>query len=170
MTALPAWFLRLRPWLLKALFLAAIAGPLLAVVLAVRLNDWPARRFLLLYLAPLAVTVVWWISLRLKALESSTPLTRVVDLLVFALAATRLAGAGLPLSGHMLWLTYAALTTRDRWFRFVAVVLVVETTIFKLGLWHDTQTWALGAIVGVLMAAVYWRASATAAASHLTTA
>jgi hypothetical protein len=161
LTDLPAWFDRLRPYLLKALWLAGIAGPLLAVVLAYQLNDWPARRFLLLYLAPLTIAVAWWLALRLKHLESSTQASRLLDICVLATAATRLAGAALPVSGHMLWLTYAWLTTRDTPFRLLATVLLVETTVFKLGIWSDLKSWALGGAIGVVLAGLYWRAPAS---------
>ena len=78
-----------------------------------------------------------------------------LDVLVFVLAAARFGvGERLPFSGHMLFLTYTILTTRDRPYRWLALGLLVETTLFKLGLWSDPRSWSIGLLVGAIAALV----------------
>ena len=74
-------------------------------------------------------------------------------------------GTVLPFSGHMLFLTYTVLTIgRVRWYRRLAVVLLVETTIFKLWLWRDPYSWSIGLGLGAVAAAVALRTSRVASA------
>jgi hypothetical protein len=65
-------------------------------------------------------------------------------------------GEVLPFSGHMLFLTYSGLTTTARWYRWLALVLLAETTVFKLWVWRDVYSWSLGLVIG-LVAAVWGR-------------
>jgi hypothetical protein len=78
-----------------------------------------------------------------------------VDVAVLAVAAARFLGAVVPVSGHMLFLVYSAVTTRNRWYQLLAVALIMETTLFKLGVWADPTTWALGAAAGLVGGGLY---------------
>jgi hypothetical protein len=69
-------------------------------------------------------------------------------------------GELLPFSGHMLFLAYSGLTTRRTWYRGLALALLVETTVFKLWLWRDVTSWALGLALGLLAAFGYSRSTA----------
>jgi hypothetical protein len=68
----------------------------------------------------------------------------------------------LPYSGHTLFLTYVLLTGPGRGFRVVAATLLATTTWFKLALWHDPQSWALGIAIGAVLVAVRTYANARA--------
>lgn len=133
-----------------------------------RPNGWTsgrsqaAARFLAFYAAPLFVAVLVWARIRLGSLESLTPAECSTDAVVTFLAFARFVfGAVLPFSGHMLFLSYALLTARGACgFRLLAVVLLVETTVFKLWIWQDTTSWALGLALGVLAALLVWRVPA----------
>jgi hypothetical protein len=109
-----------------------------------------------LYVAPLFLAAPLWARQRLDMLEHLTARALVADVLVTSLAFARfVAGERLPFSGHMLFLAYTLLTPGlASWYRLLAVVLLVETTVFKLWLWSDATSWALGLVLGVGAAAV----------------
>jgi hypothetical protein len=77
-----------------------------------------------------------------------------VDVLAVVLGAVRFAGALVPWSGHMLFFTYSALTTRSAPYALLALALTAETTWFKLVLWRDFASWSLGLAAGAALAAV----------------
>jgi hypothetical protein len=56
----------------------------------------------------------------------------------------------------MLFLTHAAATGRGG-VRRPAVGLLLETTWFKLTIWDDPRSWALGLAAGLASAALYRR-------------
>ena len=114
-------------------------------------------RFLLLYVAPLSLMALWWIHERIENLESTGDYRgRLwIDALVLLLASARFVTGSLPFSGHMLFLTYTALTTQRVAYKWVALIVAIETTIFKLVVWHDPTTWAVGMFLG-LAASLAW--------------
>jgi hypothetical protein len=81
--------------------------------------------------------------------------THVVDAVVLALAFARFVTGLLPFSGHMLFLTYSLfarpVSPRYRW---VALALLAETTVYKLWHWHDPRSWAIGLAAGMVAVAV----------------
>ncbi len=113
-------------------------------------GDWPTQRFLLFYMAPLFAFGAVWARATLSTMDDVDPRVVLVDGLAFVAGAIR-AGGGwgiLPYSGHMLFLTFVALTTDDRRFRWTAVALLAITSWFKLMLWHDWRSWSLGVVLG----------------------
>ena len=87
------------------------------------MTSWPAVRFLLLYVAPMCIAVPWWMRARLRTLngEGKVESWRAgVDAAMLVLAMARfVVGAVLPWSGHMLLLSYSAITTDTRDYRIV---------------------------------------------------
>ena len=113
------------PSLSRALVWAAAVLPAAALGLGVGAPTWPARRFVILYVAPMLLVAPLWARHVVDERERSRPAALAVDATVLTLSALRLvAGGVLPFSGHMLFLTYAALTTRRPWLRLVALVLL----------------------------------------------
>ena len=145
----------LVPSLRRALLVAAIALPLAALAVGLRVVDPAGRRFVILYVTPLLLIVPLWLKLRLDHLQDSFPVVRILDIAIVAFSAARLAGDIAPVSGHMLFLTYTVLTTPTRWYRWVAGALILETSIFKLWIWRDVNTWAWGLVVGAAAALAY---------------
>ena len=141
-----------RPTLRRALLAAAVAVPVLAGVAAVVVDGWAARRFILFYSAPLFVALFLWIRLRLDEVEHAPPRALAVDAAAVALGFLRFTGGWLPFSGHMLFFTCSALTTRSGAYVALAVALAAETTWFKLALWRDPASWALGIATGAILA------------------
>jgi hypothetical protein len=136
---------------------SAIVLPTMAITSAPFVRGWPAQRFLAFYVAPLLLAAPIWVQLRIG--ESGPAMTKmvVVDGAVILFSFLRFAfGAILPFSGHMLFLTYSVVTTSQRWYRWLALALIVETTFFKLWLWEDARSWLLGLFIG-LSAAAYVR-------------
>ena len=151
-----------RDTLERLLASMTIVAPILCLVLATVvyywLDSWLAARFVVLYVAPMALVAPWWIRERIRSRQSDLmrPIPRLVDATVLLLAMARFGiGEMLPFSGHMLFLTHTALTTRARRYQAVAAALIVETTIFKLWIWQDARTWAIGLTGGLLTALIH---------------
>ena len=144
MDALYTLILRHRDPLRRALVIGGVAVPLLFAAAALLVERWPARRFLLLYVAPFFVAFFAWAWMRLRRMEDEPPAALAAAALAVLLGAVRFAGAPVPYSGHMLFFVYAALTVWSTRFLLLVVVLAAETTWFKLVLWRDPRSWALG--------------------------
>jgi hypothetical protein len=143
-------------WLLRW---AALLLPVGAIAVAFFIDGWPAQRYLVFYVAPLFFAATTWMRLRLDDGWPAMNTRFLLDVLVLGLSFLRFViGTLFPFSGHMLFLTYSALTIQHRGYRFLAVVLLLETTWFKLWLWRDPYTWLLGLVLG-LLAYERWRSS-----------
>lgn len=134
----------------------AVAVPLLfGVWAAVGVEGWPARRFLLLYMAPFFVAFFAWARLRLDRMDRDPPAALAVDVVAAVLGAVRMMAVPLvPYSGHMLFYAYSAATTRSIPYRLLVFALAAEATWFKLVVWGDPSSWALGIGLGAALAAV----------------
>lgn len=133
---------------------AALAGAVLVRAGATGLGarSGAAATFLAWYVAPLFLAAPLWLRERLHVAGRA----RALDAAVLVLAFARFAGGGwlLPFSGHMLFLTYSSLTPpATRGYRLLAAALLIETTVFKLWIWRDPRSWALGLVLGLLAAA-----------------
>jgi hypothetical protein len=146
-------------------------APLVCVVAApvafAWLDSWAAARFLALYVAPLFLAAPLWAREQLRAIvatDGEAGWRLLLDAAVVLLSLARFVfGEVLPFSGHMLFLTYTVLLPASRAYRWLAVVLLVETTIFKLLLWADGSSWAIGLALGALAAGVVsWGGSRSA--------
>jgi hypothetical protein len=119
-------------------------------------GSWPAARFLVAYVAPMCVAVPWWVRERLRAFAQApwiSPGRLLLDASVVVLAIARFGiGETLPFSGHMLFLSYSFLTTSARSYRLAALAFLIETTIFKLLVWQDARSWAVGLVLGLVAA------------------
>lgn len=144
----------------RVLLAAAVAFPAAAIAAAVLVRygildfderSGAAATFLVWYVAPLFLAAPLWLRGRLHVAGR----TRALDAAVTVLAFARFVSGGLlPFSGHMLFLTYSALTPPvTRGYRLLALALLIETTIFKLWIWRDPRSWALGLVLGLLAAA-----------------
>ena len=145
-----------RPALRRLTVAGAVAVPLLFVArAALVVEDWPARRFALLYIAPFFVVFFVWARLWLDRVDRDPPHALAVDAVAVVLGAVRMVAVPLvPFSGHMLFFAYSALATRS--VRYLPLVLAAAAgaTWFKLVLWRDPASWALGIGLGAALAAV----------------
>lgn len=153
MDALRTLLLRHRAPLRRALLAAAVVVPLLFAAAALFVEGWAARRFLLLYTAPFFAAFFAWAWMRVGRMEDDALPALAVDAAAVALGAIRFAGPVVPFSGHMLFFVYAALTVRSIPFLLFILALMAETTWFKLVLWRDPRSWALGIAAGAALAA-----------------
>jgi hypothetical protein len=147
-------FNRNRDRIRRVFGVAAVAVPMAFAAGALMVDGWPARRFLLLYVAPFFVAFFAWARIRVDEVERTPAGALAVDGLAVGLGAIRFAGLPVPFSGHMLFFAYSALATRSVPYRLLALVLAAETTWFKLAVWSDFASWALGIGAGVALAAV----------------
>lgn len=108
--------------------------------------------FLAVYAAPMFLAApLWW-----RGRLGVAPRVQAIDAAVTLLAFARfVVGEVLPFSGHMLFLTYGVLAKPvAKGYRLLALVLLAETTVFKLWIWRDPRSWALGLVLGVAAAAL----------------
>ena len=117
-------------------------------------NSWEGTRFILIYMLPILLIVHYWIYLRISKSNYLISYHFVLDALVFTLGLLRFLGL-FPFSGHMLFLVYSVFTTQNRIYQLLAVILIIETTYFKLILWQDFNSWILGIIVSVPFVILY---------------
>ena len=151
--ALRRLIIQQRPLVRRALIVAAVAVPLLFAAGALVVDGWAARRFLLLYIAPFFVAFFAWAWIRVGRMEDDPPGALAVDALATVLGAIRFAGLPVPFSGHMLFFVYAGLTTCSTRFLLLILALAAEATWFKLVVWRDPRSWALGIAAGTVLAA-----------------
>jgi hypothetical protein len=136
----------------RALLWCAVIFPLGAIGATLFVEDWPARRFLLFYLAPLFAIGPLWVRLRLGDTSRRFDLIAGIDAAVFVFSVARfLSGTLLPFSGHMLFLTYSAIVTNRPSYRIIALLLLCVTTWFKLALWRDQASWGIGLVLGFIL-------------------
>ena len=133
-----------------------LPGAVVAYAVVFHAGDWSALRFFIGYTAPLLALGPIWLRHCLARVGERPRRADRVDVLAFTAGAARTGGGWgvLPYSGHTLFLTYLLLTGPGRAFRVVAAVLLATTTWFKLALWDDPISWALGIAIGAVLAAV----------------
>lgn len=154
---------RLDAALLWGAALAPVGCAVVAAFVFYETASWGSVRYFMIYAAPLLVAVALWGRARLQVVETLTPLTLAMDGVVVALSFVRFVfGEVHPLSGHMLFLTYSVITTRATGYRWLAVILLLETTVFKLLIWRDPYSWTLGLLAGLVMAVIVWLAGGRA--------
>lgn len=144
---------RHRDALRGALALAAVVVPMIFAAGALVVDGWPARRFLLLYVAPFFVAFFLWARIRVDEAARTPVAALAVDAVAVGLGAVRFVGPVVPFSGHMLFFVYSALATRSVAYRWLALALAAETTWFKLVTWRDPASWSLGVAAGLVLAA-----------------
>ena len=132
-----------------ALVVGTAVAPSLGVMVERRAE---AVRYVVLYAAPMLFTVPLWIRERFRAINSVSTTTLSIDATVVLLGLSRFVlGTAIPFSGHALFLTYAVATRPlASSYRWLIAVLLIETTVFKLFVWHDPASLALGVAVGCL--------------------
>lgn len=153
MDALRGMIIRHRDPLRRALLAGAVGVPLLFAAGALLVDGGTARRFLLLYIAPFFVAFFAWAWLRVGTVERDRSAALAVDAVATVLGAVRFGGLPVPFSGHMLFYAYAGLTLRSTRFLLLILLLAAEATWYKLGVWRDPRSWALGIATGAALAA-----------------
>jgi hypothetical protein len=121
--------------------------PIIILIVGLAINDWIAERFVLFYFLPIVIIALLWLFLRLKKYNTLSKTVIIIDVLVFISAIFRLIGI-LPFSSHMLFLTYSIITTDNKYFRILTVLIILETTYLKLFIWNDTLSWVFGGLIG----------------------
>jgi hypothetical protein len=145
--------IRHRDPLRRVLLVAAVGVPLLFAAAALGVNG-SARRFILFYIAPFFLAFFAWAALRVQRIDGDRPAALAVDALATVLGAVRFGGLlPVPFSGHMLFYAYAGLTLRSTRFLLLIALLAAEATWYKLVVWRDPRSWALGIAAGAVLAA-----------------
>jgi len=135
---------------------ATILCPAVAIIAGLFAPTWPLQRGLIFYIAPLFFIGPLWLRLQLGERPLRWGTLWALDLGIFVLALLRfVTGTWLPFSGHMLFLTYSALTTTSARYRALALALALETAWFKFVLWHDPRKFWIGLVGGAVAALVF---------------
>lgn len=161
--ALRSFVIRHRSRLRRACALGGAGVPLAFAAGAAMVDGWEAKRFLLLYMAPFFPAFFLWARGWLNETEQQRPAALVVDVVAVVLAATRMMGTWLPVSGHVLFYAYAGLTTRSRALRVLIGTLAAAAAWFKLVIWDDWESFGLGIAAGLALAALRLLAGRTPA-------
>lgn len=139
---------------LKRLVLAPAGALVLslaaAALFALWVNDRLAgerRVFWLYYFVPIAVPFVAFALDRVGRWRASTWAQWAIDLPVVAAALARAFWPVPLISGHVLFLAYALLTTRSAVARVTAILVLVEVFYLKFMVWRDFVTWTGGWLV-----------------------
>ena len=141
----------------KPCFVAGALVPLACLCCLPFFHTWPGRRFLLFYFAPIVAMAFLWGGLRVAELDFYARGQLALDAVVLGGALARFViGEVLPFSGHMLFFAYTLLTTRETWYRSLCLLLILETTWFKLHVWKDWKTWAVGSVSGLVFGVAWW--------------
>jgi ABC-type Co2+ transport system permease subunit len=143
--------LALRPWTIGVVSLLAGLG----YGAYGAANSSGATRFY--YMTPIAVPFVAFTIERLENLLALKLWPLLLDALVVALALSRVFYPVPFISGHVLFLTYALLTVRQRVSRIFAALVLLQTLVLKVFFWHDLRTPLGGIVLGVLGALAYRR-------------
>lgn len=152
----------------KLLISGIVIAPVLCLLAArwafVETGSWGAVRFFVLYALPLFVIAPIWARTRLAIIHELSWLTLAIDATVLVLSIARFFASDVfPFSGHMLFLTYTLLTSRHASYRWLALALIVETSVFKY-MWHDSRSWAIGLVLGLVATLISERRRNTAPA------
>jgi len=139
------------------LLLASGAVPIALAAWHVSGAGWNDSLFFLHYCAPMYFIVPLFLYVRLGRLPDAGIKPFLIDVVVILLTASRLFSSLIPVSGHMIFLTYTAMTVELRWFRGIALSMIIHASLVKLILWGDFFTWGLGVAAGLAAAQVYRR-------------
>ena len=151
----------LSHWLFGASVVAPVLGFVAGAWAYQETGSWGSVRFFVFYAAPLFLAAPLWMRSRVCAITQLSSLALVMDVVVFVASVARFAASAIfPFSGHMLFLTYTLLTARARWYGWLAAALIIETSFFKLVLWHDQRSWMIGLVLGAVAGAVVLSTSA----------
>ena len=109
----------------------------------------------LVYHVPIVFPFVTFLLERARSIQQAPSWSVAPDAIVVFLAMWRIVGDVPLLSGHALFLSYAALTCRTRITRFAAILVLGETVWLKLFVWHDAASLGLGVALGLCFALVH---------------
>ena len=111
------------------------------------------------YMAPIVVPFVAFLLDRANELRNGWPVTFIVDGLVVGTAMMRVVSTLPYVSGHALFLTYAALRPGSMVTRVTATIVMLEVAYLKFFVWHDLVTPLTGITLGVIAALIAHRLS-----------
>jgi len=109
------------------------------------------------YNVPIVVPLVAFLFDRAEHRRQLNALPFVLDLLVIGTALGRVIGNVPLVSGHTLFLTYAFISTRSKFVRITAIILLTHAAYFKYFVWHDFVTSTSGIILGSIAALLVLR-------------
>ena len=103
------------------------------------------------YHVPIVFPLVTFVLERSRSKSRTHSLSLALDAVVVVLAMWRIIGNVPILSGHALFLSYAALTCRTRLTRFAALLVLAETFVLKVFVWHDSASFVAGITLGLVV-------------------
>ncbi|MFT7613116.1 MAG: hypothetical protein ACI9J3_002086 [Parvicellaceae bacterium] len=145
---------RFIPALKVLCVLAAFGAPSLLLLKDLYFYDWSEKKETIVYSIPMVFLFFFWIKFKLD--EEHIFDVRIIGLdgLTIFLTALRLIGL-LFHSGHVLFLLYSFMTTKNNTYRILCIPMILVTAYFKIFYWGDFITPIIGAIMALTL--VYFR-------------
>jgi hypothetical protein len=147
-----------KKYILKTFNILSITFIILICLLKlIQFHSIPKILFLIFYFLPITIFFVFWVNHKVKEFHKFDKLM-VIDSIVVILSALRAINSLafiLPYSGHMLFLSYLAVTIKSQKLRIFIFILLVSTTIFKVIIWKDYFTWINGMILSMPFISLY---------------
>ena len=112
--------------------------------------------FLLGYFLPVILLFIYWLKLKVESFEKVNFLFS-LDLVIAFIAGIRAINPlmpFLPYSGHVVFVLYSMITTRNKTYRILAGIMFAVVTFFKIYIWHDYFSWLAGMILSMPFIAV----------------
>lgn len=105
--------------------------------------------FLFGYIMPVVLLFLFWIKLKIEN-EIIINIHFYLDLIITFLSGIRsinMLMPFLPYSGHVVFILYSWVSTKNKMYRIFAGIVFAITTFFKMYIWHDYFTWLSGMIL-----------------------
>jgi hypothetical protein len=143
---------------LNRFFIIAEIIALIAVLIYTFFIEPDSKRiiFLLGYFLPIILLFLYWIKIKVENFQKVN-LLFYLDLVVTIIAGIRAINPlmpFLPYSGHVLFILYSMISTRNRNYRILAGIMFAITTFFKIFIWHDYFSWLAGMILSMPFIAI----------------
>lgn len=111
-------------------------------------STWEDTKETIVYSIPLVFLLFIWMRYKLEEKHIFHAKIITIDAAVILLAAIRILGL-LFHSGHVLFLLYTYITTKNKGYRMLCWPMIIVTAYFKICYWGDFLTPIIGAIMAV---------------------
>lgn len=145
---------KLRPYLTIIKWSLLFLGASITSILLVKdlyYYTWDEKMETIIYSIPMVFIFFLWIRYRLDERYIFEHSFFLIDFSVVGLAAVRILGL-LYHSGHVLFLLYTLITTKNKTYQWIAGIMLAFTISLKLFYWNDFITPIIGAVLALFFA------------------
>ena len=106
------------------------------------------------YVAPMMLMAPLFLVARIRESKQLPIYGLILDVMVIAIAASRLLTVATPFSGHMVIASYVVFSCRSKLLLGFALAILLQTTWLKLVYWGGFSNWGVGLLLGSSLAVV----------------